>query len=154
MLTLLESKPDIIGLSFVFSQDLRNICKISRVAKEVLPNSIVIAGGLHPTIYPEQTFEHSVFNGKRTIDFILRGEGEFRLAEFVFNYEKGTIDKNQDGLVGYFDGKLIINHEINKIQNLDELPLPAYDLLPMEKYFDINMPCNCFPNGKNNGYSY
>ena len=145
---LLESKPDIIGLSLVFSQDLRNIGKISRVAKEVLPNSTAVAGGLHPTIYPEQTFEHSVFNGKRTIDFILRGEGEFRLAEFVFNYEKGTIDKNQDGLVGYFDGKLIINHEINKIQNLDELPLPAYDLLPMEKYFDINMPCNCFPNGK------
>ncbi|MBT6601625.1 MAG: hypothetical protein HOB32_08240, partial [Nitrospina sp.] len=31
---LAESKPGIIGLSLVFSQDLRNLCKISRVAKK------------------------------------------------------------------------------------------------------------------------
>ena len=145
---LAESRPEIIGLSLVFSQDLRNVCKISRVAKKVLPNSIVIVGGLHPTIYPEQTFKHSVLDGERTIDFILRGEGEHRLAEFVFNYQEGKIDKNQDGLVGYFGDKLVKNPEIKKIQNLDSLPLPAYDMLPMEKYFEINLPSNPFPKGK------
>ncbi len=144
---LAESKPEIIGLSLTFSQDLKNLCKISRVAKKVLPNSVVIAGGLHPTMYPESTFKHSSFDGERTIDFILRGEGEHRLAEFVFNYQEGKIDKNQDGLIGYFDDKLVTNPETKKIQDLDSLPLPAYDLLPMEKYFEINMPCNCFPKG-------
>jgi radical SAM superfamily enzyme YgiQ (UPF0313 family) len=144
---LAESKPEIIGLSLVFSQDLRNICKISKVAKKVLPNSIVIAGGLHPSIYPEQTFKYSIQDGEKTIDFILRGEGEHRLAEFVFNYQKGGIDKNQDGLVGYFDEKLAANPETRKIQDLDSLPLPAYDMLPMEKYFKINLPSNPFPMG-------
>jgi radical SAM superfamily enzyme YgiQ (UPF0313 family) len=144
---LAESKPGIIGLSLVFSQDLKNLCKISKIAKKVLPNSVVIAGGLHPTMYPESTFKHSIIDGERTIDFILRGEGEHRLAEFVFNYQEGKVDKNQDGLIGYFDDKLVINPEINKIQDLDSLPLPAYDLLPMEKYFEVDMPSNPFHNG-------
>ena len=145
---LAESKPGIIGLSLIFSQDLRNLCKISRVAKKVLPNSIVVAGGLHPTMYPESTFRHSTFDGERTIDYILRGEGEHRLPEFVFNYQKGKVDKNQDGLIGYFDGKMVTNPETKKIQDLDSLPLPAYDLLPMEKYFEVDMPSNPFHKGK------
>jgi len=61
---LAESKPGIIGLSLIFSQDLRNLCKISRIAKKVLPNSIVVAGGLHPTMYPESTFRHSILMEK------------------------------------------------------------------------------------------
>jgi len=144
---LAESKPDIVGLSLIFSQDLRNLAKISKVTKEVLPNAIVVVGGLHPTMYPDSTFKNTMVNGERTIDYILRGEGEHRLAEFVSNYQQGKVDKNQDGLIGYFDGEMVKNPEIRKIQDLDSLPLPAYDLLPMDKYFEINMPCNCFPNG-------
>mgnify|MGYP000013951269 CR=1 FL=1 len=128
---LAESKPDIIGLSLIFSQDLRNICKISKVAKKVLPGSIIIAGGLHPTMYPESTFKHSVYEGKRTIDFILRGEGEHRLAEFIFNYQNGgRVDKNQDGLIGYFDNLLIKNPETRKIKDLDALPFLTIYLEP------------------------
>jgi len=145
---LSESKPDIIGLSLVFSQDLKNLCNVTRIAKKVLPNSTVIAGGLHPSIYPEQTFKYATFDGERTIDYILRGEGEHRLAEFVFNYMKGKVDRSQDGLVGYFNNKLVKNPETKKIQDLDSLPLPAYDLLPMEKYFKINMPSNPFHDSK------
>lgn len=143
---LLDSKPDIIGMSLVFSQDLKNMCKLTKMAKQVLPECTIIAGGLHPTIYPESTFKHA----DGSIDYILRGEGEYRLAEFVCNYREGKVDMFQDGMVGYFYDdyeKLVTNPEIDKIQDLDALPLPAYDLLPMEEYFRINMPCNCFPNG-------
>ncbi|MBF0382934.1 MAG: cobalamin-dependent protein [Magnetococcales bacterium] len=145
---LVESQPDIIGISITFSQDLNNVYNIAAIAKKCLPDTIIIVGGLHPTIYPEKTITNSVTDGPPNIDYILRGEGEKRLAEFVFNYKNGVIDKNADGLVGIFDDELVINPEINKIQNLDELPLPAYDLLPMDDYFKIDMPCNCFPSGK------
>ena len=34
------------------------------------------------------------------------------------------------------------------IEDLDSLPLPSYDKLPMEKYFDFNVPFSPFPRGK------
>lgn len=145
---LLKSNPDIIGISLLFSQDLVNAFNVARAAKKTLPNAIVILGGLHPTIYPEETLNTCQLDGLPVFDYILRGEGEKRLAAFVNNYRQGFVDKNADGLVGYFDGKLVINPEIEKIGNLDDLPIPAYDLLPMDRYFSIDMPCNCFPAGK------
>ena len=145
---LQKSKPDIIGISLTFSQDMANAYSIAKIAKKCLPNSIVILGGLHPTIYPEKTLTNSITDGVLDIDYILRGEGELRLAEFVENYKQGMVDQNADGLVGFFAGKLVINPEVEKIVDLNMLPFPAYDLLPMDDYFKIDMPCNCFPSGK------
>ena len=36
----------------------------------------------------------------------------------------------------------------DRIDNLDELPFPSFDLLPMEKYFAINKPFSPVPQGK------
>ena len=145
---LLNEKPDIIGLSHTFSQDIIHIYRIARIVKRCLPHSIVVVGGLHPTIYPRETLEGSFENGKPSIDFILRGEGEKRLAYFVKCAGRGMVDKNADGLVGFFNGEYVSNPEIEKIEDLDKLPFPAYDLLPLEKYFEIHVPSNPFPIGK------
>jgi len=36
------------------------------------------------------------------------------------------------------------------IENLDSLPFPARDLLPLQKYFDINVPFNFFSKSPRN----
>lgn len=42
---------------------------------------------------------------------------------------------------------MFINHQIKTIQNLDDLPFPAYHHLPMEKYFEFNVPFSPYPRG-------
>ena len=46
------------------------------------------------------------------------------------------------------DGKEIINRTAPPIEDLDELPMPAWDLLPLKKYWDLSRPHGGqFPEG-------
>lgn len=140
--------PDVVGLSVLFSTDMYNLFETSRVVRKVFPETEIVVGGLHPTIYPKEVFELDMeANGFRTIDWIIRGEGEYRMIDFVKNLKEGKIDKNADGLAGFFNGKYFCNHQVVSIENLDSIPFPAYHLLPMEKYFEINVPFSPVPQG-------
>lgn len=146
---LKDYAPDVIGISSLFSTDLNNFLDTARILHETFPKAVVVAGGLHPTIYPKEIFDIDVrHNGERTIDFILRGEGEYRLTRFIKLLQKGLVDINSDGLVGYINDEFIYNHQRAMIGALDDLPSPAYHLLPMEKYFEINVPFAPLPYGK------
>jgi radical SAM superfamily enzyme YgiQ (UPF0313 family) len=136
---------DVVGLSVVFSTDLVNLLETAKVIKSILPNTTIVVGGLHPTIYPQDIFKSDKVN--RTIDFVIRGEGEYRFSQFLKYLEVGKIDLNSDGLVGYYNNKLFINPQVSTIENLDELPFPAFHLLPIEKYFKINVPFSPVPQG-------
>ena len=146
---LQESKPDIVGISLLFSTDLPTLYDVAAVVRETLPKSTIVVGGLHPTIYPEEIFElDKKHNGKQTVDFVLRGEGEKRLVEFVNNLSRGQINKNADGLAGFIEGSMVCNNQIEVIEDLDTLPFPAYHLLPIEKYMEINVPFSPIPKGE------
>lgn len=145
-----SAKPNIVGISVLFSTDLRNLFETSREIKRKLPDAIVVVGGLHPTIYPKEIMELDVkYNDTRTVDFIIRGEGEFRFVEFINNLKSGNIDLKGDGVVGYHEGELFVNYQRGNIkeEELDNIPFPAYDLLPIEKYFKINVPFSPVPIG-------
>jgi len=145
---LKEVNPDIVGISLLFSTDMKNLYEVSSVVRESLPNTTVLVGGLHPTIYPIEMFELDLEqNKRRTIDFVLRGEGEERLVEFVGDLENGVVNINADGLVGFVGDKFIYNEQVENIKDLDSIPFPAYHLLPMEKYFNINVPFSPVPQG-------
>jgi len=86
----------------------------------------VVIGGVHASSLPDETL-----NKFERFDLLVRGEGEFALLEMA--QEKPI--KKIKGL-SYRKGKKIIhnsNRELNN--NLDELPFPARELLPMNKYF-------------------
>ena len=141
---------DVVGLSVLFSTDLQNLYETSVVVKNALPNCVIVVGGLHSTIYPKEIFELDLYyNKKRTIDFVIRGEGEERFVNFINLLKKGKINKNADGLVGFIDNdkNFIFNHQLKTIENIDKIPFPAFHLLPMEKYFKINVPFSPVPQG-------
>ena len=143
-----SESPDIIGISVVFSTDLKNLYDVARLIKTWNSDITVVCGGLHPSIYPREIFEETTFDNLKLIDFIIRGEGEYRFIDFLNNYKKQKIDLNADGLCGWYDDKLFFNPQISRIKNLDSLPFPSYDLLPIEKYFKINIPFSPVPKGK------
>ncbi|WP_026703491.1 B12-binding domain-containing radical SAM protein [Flavobacterium soli] len=70
-------------------------------------------------------------------DFIIQGEGEITLLELIQHLEEkkdissinGIVFKNQDGIK--------VNPKRAVLQNLDDLPLPAWDLVDMNSYKEI-----------------
>lgn len=122
-------KPDVIGLSFTTS--LKGYAfEYCRIAKKVLPESVIVAGGSHPTISPEEVLKN--FN----VDFIVQGEGDETFPELMSFIKKNrkSSKNNIQGLAYILDGNVIINPPRCMNPDLDKLPWPARDLLPMKKY--------------------
>jgi len=66
--------------------------------------------------------------------FIVRGEPELVVKELVDAISNKKDFSNIKGISYLENGAIKNNPDAERIKNLDELPLPAYDLLLMEKY--------------------
>lgn len=72
-------------------------------------------------------------------DYILQGEGEASLLELINSLENHNNPNKVNGII-YTDPEtqqVQVNPKRNVIQNLDELPLPAWDLVDMDAYKTI-----------------
>ena len=91
--------------------------------------------GLHPSALPEQTLR------EEDIDFVIRGENFDSITQLIKNLKFGSFDF--DKIPGLFyktdSGKLKGNFTIKLQENLDALPIGAWDLLPMEKYYSYTI---------------
>lgn len=128
---LLEAKPRYVGIKCLsFAANLS--FDTARIVKEVLPGCIVIFGGHHVTALPKETLQN------RWVDIIVRGEGEYTIAELVDALEKKLPLDGIRGIGFKVDGRLVMNEDRPFIQNLDDLPLPAYDLIDIDRYFHFS----------------
>ncbi|MCK5580167.1 MAG: cobalamin-dependent protein [Candidatus Omnitrophica bacterium] len=99
--------------------------------KDVAPKIATVITGLHPSALPEQTTK------EESVDFVFEGEGLTTFVELL-NALKGGKKKTDDlqinGLWYKRGDKIISNPRPANIQDLSSLPMPAWDLLPMDKY--------------------
>ena len=116
--------PEVVGISAP-TQFVKNSYSLAKYAKEINPNCLTILGGAHPSALPIETL-----NECRYIDVIVRRDGEKTIVELLKNKDFDHIK----GITYQNDGKIKSNVDRKRITNLDELPLPAYHLLPMDKY--------------------
>lgn len=98
--------------------------------KKVLPSVITIYGGPHATILPETAITRD------EVDYVIIGEAEYTTLELVHYLLRNQGDyKHIPGLCYSDENKKPIRTlPRDLIKNLDELPIPAYHLLPMDKY--------------------
>jgi radical SAM superfamily enzyme YgiQ (UPF0313 family) len=96
--------------------------------KEVLPNVKIIFGGLWFSSMPQYALDKYPF-----IDYVVMAEEE-AFSELLSYIEKGQSVDNIAGVAYRKDGKAVLGPHKALRQDLDSLPLPAYDLFPMEKY--------------------
>ena len=112
--------------------------KYAKKIKEALPNVFVILGGVHVTFKPFEAL-------KNYVDAICVGEGEETIIEVAERIEAGKSLKGVRGTI-YREGDRIIKNPPRKfIEDLDSLPFPAYDLLPLEKYSVLGNKLRHFP---------
>lgn len=67
-------------------------------------------------------------------DFIIQGEGELSLLELINTIEKGNEIETVNGIVYQKKGVVTINPKRAVLENLDQLPLPAWDLIDIDAY--------------------
>lgn len=131
---LLKRKPDVVALT-ALTPTIGRALETAQVVKETLPDSIVVMGGYHPTFNFIETLEDE------NVDIVIRGEGEYIMLNLVQALENQSSLHDVKGIV--FEDKnskeIVVNPEAPLIQDLDELPFPALNLLPMKKYRLLDM---------------
>ena len=89
---------------------------------------ITVMGGIFPTFNSRKVLNTGY------VDYIVLGEGEAGLSKLLDALD-GKIEIGEvKGIAYMMDGSFRINPDKELIQDLDTLPLPAYDLIPIEKY--------------------
>jgi anaerobic magnesium-protoporphyrin IX monomethyl ester cyclase len=117
---------DVVGITSISTYAFRVNQLLKEMKKEKVKAPIVL-GGPHASILPESCLENGA-------DYVVMGEGEAPMLELVRALENGN-DLCNVGNVAYKRGDEIIkNARKPPVTPLDEIPMPAYDLLPMKRY--------------------
>jgi radical SAM superfamily enzyme YgiQ (UPF0313 family) len=135
-----ERKPKAVGITAMTPNYHRAKALAEEIKKE-FPNIILIIGGHHATIMPARVLQESDY------DIGVIGEGESTIIELLELYKSTNYDykrflssvklKKINGIAFKNKGKITINRSRELIKNLDELPYPARELLPMKKYLPL-----------------
>jgi len=116
---------DVIGIT----ADTPRYYEAIRIAEEIKKtDKPIVMGGYHVTFLDEEALSTGF------VDVIIRGEGEHIFLNLLNAWESNTGLKNILGISYVEEGKIIRNKDAPPPQNLDKLPFPARDLLPISKY--------------------
>ncbi|MFC2161879.1 B12-binding domain-containing radical SAM protein [Acidobacteriota bacterium] len=127
---VIQTSPDLIGISIQFSCQLSSALHISSIIKRVNQDIITVVGGNHVSAAPKSI-------DRDTIDWIIIGEGEYRLLNLIKSINSKNTYKAIPSVYRTSDEIRNTNLNIKSdfIKDLDSLPLPMYRMLPLEKYW-------------------
>jgi radical SAM superfamily enzyme YgiQ (UPF0313 family) len=121
---------DIVALSALTAmhKHQENIC---RLVRQKLPRALILLGGPHVS-----SFETAALEGTEA-DAAVPGEGELSLGTIIEAFKSGA---DFSGIPGIYwrdkDGAVVRNPGGTEIvHDLDSLPMPAYDLIDLPKYW-------------------
>ncbi|MFH0875141.1 MAG: radical SAM protein [archaeon] len=125
-------KPRIIATSCMCTE-IEHVIALCTEIKKILPYSKIIVGGPHPTNFPE------VFSSNNCFDYIVIGEGEITFYELcsLLIKKKSPSDDELFKIKG-IAWKKNISDKRPLLENLDDLPIPAYHKIDMEYYAKPN----------------
>jgi len=122
--------PHLVGLSAI-TMEAPSLHKIASTVKNLSRNIPVIAGGPHPTSFPEDVLSD------QNIDAVVFGEGEQTVLELSDVLLDGGDVKRVNGIGLRKDGAYVRTPARPPIQDLDALPFPAWDLLDIAPYSHV-----------------
>ncbi len=139
---------DVIGISSIFCPQTAMVLEVVRTAKQVDPNKFVIAGGVNARSLRAMFFSNGV-------DVISLSEAERTIID-IAEAVRGKRQLTQIPGIAFRDevGREVVNPSPPPLLDLDELPMPAWDMLPLKKYWDISRPHGGqFPHGQRIQYA-
>ena len=124
--------PDIVGVTCLQSARHHEAHEVLRAAKEYDPRVTTVMGGPHATGIPRLNMKDP------NLDIIVLREGEKVFARLVEELSKANPDLSSVPSICRRDGDEIrTNQGVLVYEDIDDLPWPAYHMVPMEKYFEV-----------------
>ncbi len=114
----------LIGITATTASIIR-AAELARAIKQSTIEARIIIGGAHVSALPERTLEEFA-----DFDIGVINEGEYSIVDLVACFQNGADLSTVPGLV-YRDGNdIVLTAPRGLIENLDELPFPAWDMIP------------------------
>ena len=125
---------NVLFVSLMFSHDWPMTKSFIKTIKTIYPEVTTICGGEHISACPKFSMEDCP-----EIDICVLGEGEETSIDILKTIEQKKSLSKVNGIV-YRSGKeIIINQKRSRISQLDDIPLPAWDLFPLENYLSNSL---------------
>lgn len=119
---------DLIGITATSQtfKEATSLAKYFKIRNSSLP---ICIGGSHPSTYKEESIIDSPF------DYAIIGEGEVTFSDLIRFLKKELPIEKINGLI-YKDkhGEIRKNAARGLIDEIDQIPFPAYDLFKMNRY--------------------
>ncbi len=126
---IIDEAPDIVAVGENHALYAHESLKVMQLAKSFSPEIITIAGGAHFTNLIAGTLDTGY------VDYIVLREGEETFAELVDCLAAGKTDLSHVKGIAFLSGTSPVTTPPRPlIADLDSLPMPAYELLPMNLY--------------------
>lgn len=122
-----QASPDLIGIT-VFTPYVPDVGRAVRIARRAAPRAVIVLGGPHATFTVEETFE--TMPGT---DVIVRGEGDQTIVELARALDAGDGLEGVPGISYRRNGEIVENPSPPPL-DLRNHPLPAFHLMPMDRY--------------------
>jgi anaerobic magnesium-protoporphyrin IX monomethyl ester cyclase len=121
---VLSSAPDVVGIS-AKTINVLNAGKIAEGLRVAGFEGPIVLGGAHVTAVPEETLGRF-----HSIDVGVIGEGEITFLELIDRFQEESSLEGVEGIAWRKGaGQVVVNPPRALIEDLDILPLPAWDLL-------------------------
>lgn len=139
---------DVVGLSSIFTPQTTPCLELVAQIHSRYPDKLILAGGVNARSMRKRFFATGV-------DLIALSEAEttvVRIAQML----QGRIPLAAVPGIAFLDpdGVERVNSVGQILHNLDELPMPAWDLLPLQQYWAISRPHGGnFPQGQTIRYA-
>lgn len=130
LIEIIKDKNPSYLISHVITSTSKNDLRVFQEAKKINPDTLTITMGPHVTALAKETLTNN-----SDLDFIILYEPELTFRELIETIEKKEKDFSQiKGLAYRHNGEIRVNEKRPYISNLDQLPIPRHDLLPLDKY--------------------
>ncbi|OGW25946.1 MAG: hypothetical protein A2X59_12330 [Nitrospirae bacterium GWC2_42_7] len=125
-----EVAPRVVGI-YAATPMIKRALEIAGLARKVSTDILTVMGGPHPSCTVEETLHC------KDLDVVVIGEGEESFPQVVASHIGGSKDFSDIEGCAFKNDKheIVLSPPREMIKDLDSLPFPALDMMPIELYF-------------------
>ncbi len=120
---------DVLAVGLSFTSNLADSAYVyADFIKQHFPRIPIISGGYHPTVMYHEVMSHF------SIDYVVLGEGEVTFLALLNAIKAGGAVSDIAGISYRKNNEILLTSPRLLINDLDSIPIPAYELLRLDSY--------------------